>query len=97
RQIATRTKQVIKSSQEAVERLMKPLPALEDNPLFEHAPTLSPPKREAEELMQHLEQQVIKQIPDEPVKPEPVPLAVNGEIKPKEKNFKEMLEFIGIN
>lgn len=101
RQIATRTKQVIKSSQEAVERLMKPLPALEDNPLFEHAPTLSPPNREAEDLMQHLEQQVIKQIPDEQInpepKPEPAPLAINGEIKPKEKNFKEMLEFIGIN
>lgn len=99
RQIAARTKQIIKSSQEAVDRLMKPLPALEDNPLFEHAPALSPPNREAEELMQQLEQQVIKQIPEEPVKtePEPAPLAVNGEIKPKEKNFQEMLEFIGIN
>lgn len=98
RQIATRTKMVIKASQEAVQRLMKPLPALESNPLFEQTPILTQPSHASEELMQQLEQQVIKQIQLQEEQPEPAeaPVLENGQIKPKEKSFEEMLEFMGI-
>ena len=98
RQIAKRTKMVIKSSQEAVQRLMKPLPALESNPTFEQAPILTQPSHASEEMMQQLEQQVIKQIPLQEEQPKQAETTVleNGQIKPKEKSFEEMLEFIGI-
>jgi len=48
--------------------------------------------------MQQLEQQVIKQIPirEEEQKPEYIPTVIDGEIKPKQKSFDEMLKFIGI-
>jgi putative transposase len=99
RMIATRTKLVIKNSQEVVHKLMKPLPALQSNPTFIQDPILSKPDHASEELMQQLEQQVIKQIPLQPELPQPdvAPVFENGEIKPKEKSLKEMLEFIGIN
>ena len=98
RQIATRTKMVVKNSQDIVHRLLKPLPALESNPTFKQAPILTQPNRESEELMQQLEQQVIKQIPirEEEQKPEYIPTVIDGEIKPKQKSFDEMLKFIGI-
>lgn len=98
RQIATRTKLVVKNSQEIVHRLLRPLPALESNPTFKQAPILTQPSRESEELMQQLEQQVIKQIPiqEEEPKPEYIPTVIDGEIKPKQKSFDEMLKFIGI-
>ena len=98
RQIAKRTKMVIKSSQEAVQRLMKPLPTLESNPTFEQAPILTQPSHASEEMMQQLEQQVIKQIPLQEEQPKQAETTVleNGQIKPKEKSFEEMLEFIGI-
>ncbi|PKN79221.1 MAG: hypothetical protein CVU48_06010 [Candidatus Cloacimonetes bacterium HGW-Cloacimonetes-1] len=98
RQIATRTKMVVKNSQDVVHRLLKPLPALESNPTFEQAPILTQPKRETEDLMQKLEQQVIKQIPIQTEEPKHVdiPTLIDGEIKPKQKSFDEMLKFIGI-
>jgi len=98
RQIATRTKMVVKNSQDIVHRLLRPLPALESNPTFKQAPILTQPSRESEELMQHLEQQVIKQIPiqEEEPKQTDIPNLIDGEIKPKQKSFDEMLKFIGI-
>ena len=98
RQIATRTKMVVKNSQEIVHRLLKPLPALESNPTFKQAPILTQPTRESEELMQQLEQQVIKHIPiqEEEPKQTDIPTLIDGEIKPKQKSFDEMLKFIGI-
>ncbi len=98
RQIATRTKLVVKKSQEVVHRLMRPLPALESNPTFVQAPILTQPKRDSEELMQKLEQQVIKQIPVQTEEPKQtdIPTLIDGEIKPKQKSFDEMLKFIGI-
>ncbi|MCB5253347.1 MAG: Mu transposase C-terminal domain-containing protein [Candidatus Cloacimonetes bacterium] len=98
RQIATRTKMVVKNSQEIVHRLLRPLPALESNPTFKQAPILTQPTRESEELMQQLEQQVIKQIPiqEEEPKQTDIPTLIDGEIKPKQKSFDEMLKFIGI-
>ena len=98
RQIATRTKMVVKNSQEIVHRLLKPLPALESNPTFKQAPILTQPTRETEELMQQLEQQVIKQIPiqEEEPKQTDITTLIDGEIKPKQKSFDEMLKFIGI-
>ncbi len=98
RQIATRTKMVVKNSQEIVHRLLRPLPALESNPTFKQAPILTQPSRESEELMQQLEQQVIKQIPiqEEEPKQTDIPTLIDGEIKPKQKSFDEMLKFIGI-
>jgi putative transposase len=98
RQIATRTKMVVKNSQEIVHRLLRPLPALESNPTFKQAPILTQPSRESEELMQQLEQQVIKQIPIQPEEPKEtdIPTLIDGEIKPKQKSFDEMLKFIGI-
>lgn len=98
RQIATRTKMVVKNSQEIVHRLLKPLPALESNPTFKQDPILTQPTRETEELMQQLEQQVIKQIPIESEEPKQtdIPTLIDGEIKPKQKSFDEMLKFIGI-
>jgi len=98
RQIATRTKMVVKNSQEIVHRLLRPLPVLESNPTFKQAPILTQPSRESEELMQQLEQQVIKQIPiqEEEPKQTDIPTLIDGEIKPKQKSFDEMLKFIGI-
>ena len=97
-QIAKRTKMVIKASQDAVQKLMKPLPALQSNPTFEQAPILTQPSIAAEEMMQQLEQQVIKQIhlQEEQPKQAEAPVIENGQIIPKEKSFEEMLEFIGI-
>ncbi|MDD2229309.1 MAG: Mu transposase C-terminal domain-containing protein [Candidatus Cloacimonetes bacterium] len=98
RQIANRTKIVVKKSQEVVHRLMKPLPALEGNPTFIQAPAIEAPKPGPEQMLEKLEQEVMKQLPNKLDIPQQKPLTEyeDGEIKPKQKSLEEMLKFIGI-
>ncbi|MDI3504366.1 MAG: putative transposase [Candidatus Cloacimonadota bacterium] len=97
--IAKRTKQIVRETQEAVDRLVKPLPMaeVECNPIFVQAPTIKTPPPNAEQLMEELDKQIQATLPNKLDPPPALRLEEDDdEIKPKEKSFEEMLKFIGI-
>ena len=100
RMIANRTKLFVRQTQEAVDRLVKPLPIaeLEHNPTFIQPPTLEAPPPSAEQLMEELDKQVQATLPNKLDPPKPLKVEDDDDdvIKPKEKSFEEMLKFIGI-
>ena len=98
--IAKRTKQIVRQTQEAVDRLVKPLPMaeVEHNPTFIQAPSLEAPPPSADQLMEELDKQVQATLPNKLDPPKPLKVEDDDDdvIKPKEKSFEEMLKFIGI-
>ncbi|MDP3113248.1 MAG: Mu transposase C-terminal domain-containing protein [Candidatus Cloacimonadaceae bacterium] len=99
RNIANQTKFIVRRTQEVVDEMIKPLPiaSIETNPTFIQPPTLEAPKPSPEQLMEELDKQVQKTLPNLLDKPKLiVPIDDDEEIKPKEKSYEEMLKFIGI-
>lgn len=99
RLIANRTKITVRKTQEVVDEYVKQItmPAREDNPTFIQPPAIEAPKPGAEQIMEALEKQAMKKLPNllEVVKPPSKQDDDDGEIKPKTR--KEMLKFIGIS
>ncbi len=100
RLIANRTRITVRKTQEVVDAYVKQLtmPALEDNPTFIQAPAIEAPKPGAEQIMEALEKQAMKKLPNllEVIK-RPAVQEDDEESKPRPKTRKEMLKFIGIS
>ncbi|NLW18949.1 MAG: transposase [Candidatus Cloacimonetes bacterium] len=98
KQIADRTRLTLKQTQEVVDAYIKPLILAPDeaNPTFIQPPAIKAPEPGPEQVMEVLEKQAMQKLPNRLEQNKPKQIDDDGEIKPKEKTFEEMLRFIGI-